>query len=101
MKKIIVQAKTWCVAKPSASEAELIADRDFCCSNGVDCSVINAGGACFNPDTLVNHASVVMNSYYQKMGKNVWNCDFTKSGLITMSDPSKLTSDLDILCINI
>ncbi|CAL8147729.1 unnamed protein product [Prunus armeniaca] len=32
------------------------------------------GGSCYDPDRLVHHASFAMNAYYQKMGRNQWNC---------------------------
>nr|GFB38621.1 hypothetical protein [Tanacetum cinerariifolium] len=79
--------KTWCVAKPSASQATLLENINFACSK-VDCSYLQKGGACYTPDNLINHASIAMNSYYQSQGRNVWNCNFKNSGLVTISDPS-------------
>ncbi|TYJ39352.1 hypothetical protein E1A91_A04G064100v1 [Gossypium mustelinum] len=60
---------------------------NYACSK-VDCQIIQKGCPCFNPDNLINHASIAMNLYYQSMGRNVWNCDFKGSGLIVISDPS-------------
>ncbi|KAL4561681.1 hypothetical protein LXL04_033852 [Taraxacum kok-saghyz] len=79
---------TWCVAKPSASDIELYNNMHYSCDY-VNCDVINPQGACYYPRILINQASVVMNAYYQKQGRNYWNCDFNKSGLITIVDPSK------------
>ncbi|KAJ7014147.1 hypothetical protein NC653_003687 [Populus alba x Populus x berolinensis] len=31
-----------------------------------------------------------MNLYYSFHGRNLWNCDYQKSGLITKTDPSKI-----------
>ncbi|XP_071688113.1 glucan endo-1,3-beta-glucosidase-like [Rutidosis leptorrhynchoides] len=77
----------WCVAKPSASEMELKQDIVFACKF-VECNIINPGGACFEPQTLINHASVVMNLYYQANGRHPWDCDFTKSAIVAINDPS-------------
>ncbi|KAL6201246.1 hypothetical protein ACLB2K_024961 [Fragaria x ananassa] len=80
--------KTWCVAKPSATDSELSANIQFACNQLKDCKVIQEGGSCYNPNSLINHASVVMNLYYKAVGQNSWNCDFRGSGLITQTDPS-------------
>ncbi|XP_041022975.1 glucan endo-1,3-beta-D-glucosidase-like [Juglans microcarpa x Juglans regia] len=82
------QADTWCIAKPSSSDAELTANIIFSCDQVLDCRLIQEGGQCFLPNTLVHHASVVMNLYYKMMGKNYWNCDFRNSGLLSLTDPS-------------
>ncbi|KAK8579322.1 hypothetical protein V6N13_142530 [Hibiscus sabdariffa] len=79
--------KTWCTAKPSSDKAALLANINYACSY-VDCQTIQKGSPCFYPNTLINHASVAMNLYYQANGRNVWNCDFTGSGLIVFTDPS-------------
>ncbi|KAJ9690943.1 hypothetical protein PVL29_013210 [Vitis rotundifolia] len=79
--------KTWCVAKPSSTYEELKANIDFACSH-VSCDSIRDGCPCSTPYTPINHASVVMNLYYQQMGRNQWNCDFRNSGLIAVTDPS-------------
>jgi len=84
-----MQDKTWCVAKPSATDAELSANLEFACVH-VDCTTIQPNGPCFNPNTFINHASVAMNLYYSFHGRNLWNCDYQKSGLITKTDPSKI-----------
>lgn len=80
--------KTWCVAKPSSDQATLQANINYACEH-VDCSLIKKGCPCFAPDSLINHASVVMNFYYQCKGRNQWNCHFGGSGLVTITDPSK------------
>ncbi|PWA34278.1 carbohydrate-binding X8 domain superfamily protein [Artemisia annua] len=85
--RVVNAQKTWCVAKPSASQATLLENINFACSK-VDCSCLQKGGACYTPDNLINHASIAMNSYYQSQGRNVWNCNFKNSGLLTISDPS-------------
>ncbi|XP_020204929.1 glucan endo-1,3-beta-glucosidase [Cajanus cajan] len=79
--------KTWCVAKPSTDQATLLANLNYACSQ-VDCRILQRGCPCSSPDSLMNHASIAMNLYYQSRGRNHWNCDFRASGLIVVTDPS-------------
>ncbi|KAK4369824.1 hypothetical protein RND71_009299 [Anisodus tanguticus] len=37
---------------------------------------------------LQSHAAFAMNSYYQKMGRNNFNCDFAGTGVVASADPS-------------
>ncbi|KAI6690259.1 hypothetical protein NL676_027087 [Syzygium grande] len=85
--KIVHAQKTWCVAKPSSDQATLMANINYACSQ-VDCQILRKGCPCAYPDNLMNHASIAMNLYYQANGRNWWNCDFRKSGLIVVTDPS-------------
>lgn len=80
--------KKWCVPKSDASVQALQANIDYVCSSGVDCRPIQAGGPCFEPNDIRAHASFVMNSFYQTKGRNDFNCDFAKTGVITFTNPS-------------
>jgi len=81
--------KTWCVAKPGAAATDIQNALNFACGEGAaDCSAIQPGGLCFWPQTLMSHASYAYNSYYQKNGRNYWNCYFGNTGVITITDPS-------------
>ncbi|KAM3268361.1 glucan endo-1,3-beta-glucosidase [Capsicum chacoense] len=81
--------KKFCMPKPGATDAQLQAALNWACTNqGVDCTPVNAGGACFQPVTLRSHVAWVMNSYYQLHGKNNFNCDFSGSAVIVFQDPS-------------
>ncbi|GMN43319.1 hypothetical protein TIFTF001_012537 [Ficus carica] len=77
----------WCVATPSANNQVLQDSIDYAC-NHVDCSIITIGGPCYDPSSLISHASVAMNLYYQATGKLDSSCDFNGSGLIVIIDPS-------------
>ncbi|XP_009593694.1 major pollen allergen Ole e 10-like [Nicotiana tomentosiformis] len=80
---------SWCIARPSTSDEELQRNIHYICNEqGIDCSLINDGGPCCNPNTYINHASVAMNIYYQNFGRNYWNCDFGRTGVIVVTDPS-------------
>lgn len=82
-------ATGWCVPKNGVSDALLQANLDYACSHGIDCGPIQPGGACFDPNTVSSHASYAMNLYYQTMGKNPWNCDFSQTAVLTSTNPSK------------
>lgn len=79
--------KTWCVAKPSASNDILSLNLNYACSQ-VSCGVIQKGGPCYYPDNLVSRAAVAMNLYYAANGRHPWNCYFNNSALVVQSDPS-------------
>ncbi|KAL8245738.1 hypothetical protein R6Q59_006954 [Mikania micrantha] len=83
-----VQGKKWCVAKPDATTAALQSNIDYVCSSGIDCRPIQAGGACFKPNNVRAHAAFIMNSFYQTNGRNDYNCDFARTGVIIFTDPS-------------
>uniref|UniRef100_A0A0E0L676 X8 domain-containing protein n=1 Tax=Oryza punctata TaxID=4537 RepID=A0A0E0L676_ORYPU len=79
---------SWCVASPSASKAALQVALDYACGQGgVDCSAIQSGGSCFNPDTVRDHASFAFNNYYQKNPVQT-SCDFAGTAILTSTDPS-------------
>lgn len=82
------QNKKFCMPKVEATDAQLQANINYVCSQGIDCTPIQAGGPCFNPNTIRSHAAFAMNSYYQKEGRNNFNCDFAGTGVIASSDPS-------------
>ena len=80
---------SWCVAKPSVPNEILQRNIDYVCSNPViDCKIIQPGGSCYEPNEVGNRASVVMNLYYQKYGRHNWECDFNKTGVLAITDPS-------------
>jgi hypothetical protein len=81
---------SWCVASPSASSTALQVALDYACGQGgADCSPIQQGGSCFNPNTVRDHASYAFNSYYQKNPVQT-SCDFGGTAILTSTNPSKL-----------
>eukprot|EP00249_Psilotum_nudum_P003419 c16805_g1_i1 orf=562-2166(+) len=80
--------RLWCIANPQASDSALQAGLDYACGQGADCGPIQADQSCFVPNTLVAHASYAYNSYYQRHGRNYWNCFFNGAALVTPTDPS-------------
>ncbi|KAJ3700897.1 hypothetical protein LUZ61_004602 [Rhynchospora tenuis] len=85
--QLVQGQKTWCIAKPSTDESTLLGNLNYACSQ-VDCSVLQRGKPCFNPDNLISHASLAMNLYYESKGRNAWNCNFKNSALVVLTDPS-------------
>ncbi|KAJ8440296.1 hypothetical protein Cgig2_012732 [Carnegiea gigantea] len=80
---------TWCVALPMASQIDLQIALNWACGpGGADCSRIQPGGPCFQPDNLVNHASYAFNSYYQQNGNNDIACYFGGTATLTYHNPS-------------
>ncbi|GAB2291250.1 hypothetical protein Dimus_025507 [Dionaea muscipula] len=78
----------WCVPKAGVTDAKLQANLDYACGQGIDCSPIQPGGACFNPNTVASHAAYAMNLYYQTAGRKPWACDFMQTATVTSSNPS-------------
>ncbi|PON39953.1 X8 domain containing protein [Parasponia andersonii] len=54
------------------------ANIDFICGHLSDCSEIKEPASCFLSNTLMNHASVIMNLYYRTLGN--YHCDFNNTG---------------------
>ncbi|CAA0841406.1 Glucan endo-1-3-beta-glucosidase 3 [Striga hermonthica] len=81
--------QTYCVARKGVDVKMLQAGLDWACGPGrVDCSLLKPGGPCYEPDTVVAHASYAFDAYYQRMGKGVGTCDFNGVAAITTTDPS-------------
>ena len=82
--------KTWCVAKSGSSDAALTTGLNFACGPGyANCGPIQAGGSCYQPNTLASHATWAYNDYYRRSGNNYWDCYFNGTAVVTITDPSK------------
>ncbi|XP_021620012.1 glucan endo-1,3-beta-glucosidase 12 isoform X1 [Manihot esculenta] len=83
-----IPGQSWCVAKSGVSETALQLALDYACGmGGADCSEIQQGGSCYNPNTLQNHASFAFNSYYQK-NPVATSCDFGGTATVINTNPS-------------
>ncbi|XP_059452146.1 glucan endo-1,3-beta-glucosidase 12-like [Corylus avellana] len=82
---------SWCVVSQSASPTALQVALDYACGyGGADCSAIQAGGSCYNPSTIRDHASYAFNVYYQK-NPVPSSCNFGGTAVTTSTDPSSGT----------
>ncbi|GFP79096.1 glucan endo-1 3-beta-glucosidase 13 [Phtheirospermum japonicum] len=82
--------QTWCVASDKAEEKKLQEALDYACGEGgADCRWIQPGSTCYNPNTLVNHASYAFNSYYQKNYRKSGSCDFGGAAYVVTQSPGK------------
>ncbi|XP_019431210.1 PREDICTED: PLASMODESMATA CALLOSE-BINDING PROTEIN 2-like isoform X2 [Lupinus angustifolius] len=79
---------TWCVARNNAIASALQPQLDYACGHGADCSGIQPGGICFNPNNIYNHASYAFDSYYVRMGRAPGSCYFGGTAVIAVTDPS-------------
>ncbi|KAK4406796.1 Glucan endo-1,3-beta-glucosidase 1 [Sesamum angolense] len=83
-----VPGQSWCVARSGVPETALQAALDYACGfGGADCSSIQEGASCYNPNSLQYHASYAFNSYYQRNPVQT-SCDFGGSAAITNVNPS-------------
>ena len=77
------------MAKQGASESDLQSALNYACNQGgADCSQILPGANCYEPNTLLDHASYAFNDYYQK-NPIPTSCVFGGVATLTSNDPSK------------
>ncbi|CAL9771548.1 unnamed protein product [Musa acuminata subsp. burmannicoides] len=76
-------------ANPLANPVALRKDLDSLCGGGVDCHSIQPDGACYEPNTLFEHISVVYNLYYKSFQSQPLACNFGSNSMTTVSDPCK------------
>ncbi|KAL9248214.1 hypothetical protein vseg_021562 [Gypsophila vaccaria] len=84
----MTSGQTWCVAQAGAPENVIQSALDYACGiGGADCSTIQQGASCYNPNTLENHASYAFNSYFQKNPVPT-SCDFGGAATLVNANPS-------------
>ncbi|KAL5193796.1 PLASMODESMATA CALLOSE-BINDING PROTEIN 3 [Glycine soja] len=83
------QYALWCVAKPTVPDPIIQEAMDYACGSGADCKSIQPNGMCFQPNTLLAHASYAFNSYWQNTKIGGGTCDFGGTAMLVTVDPSK------------
>ncbi|GMH30234.1 hypothetical protein Nepgr_032077 [Nepenthes gracilis] len=78
----------WCIASSTASQTALQVALDYACGyGGANCSAIQQGGSCYNPNTVRDHASYAFNDYYQNNPVST-SCVFGGTAELVYTDPS-------------
>ncbi|XP_024522150.1 glucan endo-1,3-beta-glucosidase 13 [Selaginella moellendorffii] len=86
---VIELNRTFCIAAANGNFNTLQANLDWVCGQQqVDCSPVQPGGRCYQPDTVASHASYVFNAYFQLNGMSPNACQFNGVSVITTMDPS-------------
>ncbi|CAN0897326.1 Glucan endo-1,3-beta-glucosidase 1 [Linum grandiflorum] len=82
--------QTYCIVMEDDVDGKTLqAALDWACGPGrANCSEVQPGEACYQPNNVKNHASYAFDSYYQKEGRSPGSCDFKGVGMITTTDPS-------------
>ncbi|KAL4398194.1 hypothetical protein S245_002863 [Arachis hypogaea] len=81
--------QTYCIAMDGFDTKTLQAALDWACGPGrANCSEIQPGESCYQPNNVKSHASYAFDSYFQKEGKAPGTCDFKGVAMITTTDPS-------------
>ncbi|KAJ8545677.1 hypothetical protein K7X08_018260 [Anisodus acutangulus] len=81
--------QTYCIAMDGIDKRTMQAALDWACGPGrANCSEIQPGENCYQPNDVKNHASYAFDSYYQKEGSSPGSCDFKGVAMITTTDPS-------------
>lgn len=79
----------FCVAKPDADSSALKSGLDWACGQGsANCSALQAGQPCFQPNNIQSHSSYAYNDYFHRMQSAGGTCDFGGTATTTSVDPS-------------
>lgn len=79
----------YCVAKSGADSDALQIALDWACGIGrANCTAIQPGQLCYEPDTVQWHASFAFDSYYQDNNRVDGSCDFNGVATVSTTNPS-------------
>ncbi|PIN24292.1 Glucan endo-1,3-beta-D-glucosidase [Handroanthus impetiginosus] len=81
--------KIWCVAANAVSPMELAAALDMACGQGNGtCAELAPGKGCYEPVSVIAHASYAFSSYWAKFRSAGVPCYFNGLAVQTITDPS-------------
>ncbi|KAK8522844.1 hypothetical protein V6N12_056539 [Hibiscus sabdariffa] len=83
---------TYCLCRDGVGDQQLQKTLDYACGNGADCSAILQKGGCYNPNTVKDHCSYAVNSYFQRKGQAQGSCDFSGTATVSANPPSNVAS---------
>ncbi|GMI87437.1 plasmodesmata callose-binding protein 3 [Hibiscus trionum] len=83
---------TYCICKDGVGDQQLQKTLDYACGAGADCSAILQKGGCYNPNTVKDHCSYAVNSYFQRKGQAQGSCDFSGTATVTANPPPNVAS---------
>ncbi|XP_008809867.1 extensin isoform X2 [Phoenix dactylifera] len=87
----------WCVAKPTVPDPIIREAMNYACGSGTNCDPIQPNGACYQPDTILAHASFAFNSYWQQTKAAGGTCDFGGTAILITTDPSYESCHFNLL----
>lgn len=82
---------TYCLCNDGVGDQALQKALDYACGSGADCSAIQQSGDCYNPNTLKDHCSYAVNSYFQNQGQVAGSCDFAGTASVSANPPTSKT----------
>ncbi|XP_009596051.1 PLASMODESMATA CALLOSE-BINDING PROTEIN 4-like [Nicotiana tomentosiformis] len=82
----------YCLCKDGVGDSLMQKSIDYACGNGADCTGILQNGPCYNPNTIKDHCSYAVNSYYQRKAATGATCDFSGTATLSSNPPSSSTS---------
>ncbi|KAH6795788.1 hypothetical protein C2S51_036774 [Perilla frutescens var. frutescens] len=82
--------QTWCVANGESGVEKLQKALNYACGEGgADCRSIQKGATCYDPNTVVAHASYAFSSYYQINSRKSGTCYFGGAAYVVTQPPRK------------
>lgn len=84
------KGKAWCVVAKGANVTAVVEALSYTCSQGNQtCDPIQSGKSCFEPDSVVGHASYAFSSYWAQFRSVGGTCYFNGLATQIAKDPSK------------